>query len=115
MNGSLPLEVYENLDSIFDRAEFVDGMPVPQINEAVREIFNSEQTLNPSLLNSLCGFTYITMYKSPLEPPFLPASPSLATLIFALLSTPAGIFTFIVFSVSTLPSPLHFLQGELII
>ena len=43
MNGSLPLEVYENLDSIFDRAEFVDGMPVPQINEAVREIFNSDQ------------------------------------------------------------------------
>ncbi|EJW92451.1 hypothetical protein EVA_19442 [gut metagenome] len=48
----------------------------------------------PSRSKYLCCLTYRYTYKSPLEPPLEPASPSPATRSLEPLSTPAGILTF---------------------
>ena len=46
-----------------------------------------------SLLKKGWSFTNISTYKSPLGPPFIPASPSDLTLSLVPLSTPGGILT----------------------
>src|SRR3989338_5190196 len=51
------------------------------------------------------------MYKSPVFPFLLPASPFSATLRIWLESTPAGICTLMLSCPFTLPSPLHTLHG----
>ena len=47
------------------------------------------------------------MYKSPLEPPFLPAPPSPFSLNFAPSLIPLGIVTVIFFRIEVSPVPLH--------
>ena len=53
-------------------------------------------------------------YKSPLAPPFVPASPLPASLILVPSSTPFGIVTDIFFEACFLPWPLQSLHGLVI-
>ena len=68
----------------------------------------------PSLLKRTCCSSCTNRYRSPLAAPRGPASPSPESLILVPSSTPAGIFTLIVFSLCVLPSPLQELQGSVI-
>ena len=66
---------------------------------------------SPFLSKTEWGFTKILIYKSPVFPPFLPASPFPSIFITWLVSTPEGMKTFIFSSAHILPSPLQTLQG----
>ena len=60
---------------------------------------------------SLSSCTLTKIYKSPLQAPLCPGSPSPEIRILVPVSTPAGIETEIVFCYLILPVPLHFKQG----
>ena len=58
--------------------------------------------------------TLTNKYKSPVDPPLLPASPFPANLILVPSSTPLGIVTDILLEACLFPRPLQSLQGLLI-
>ena len=64
----------------------------------------------PSRLKNLWSFTVIYTYKSPVDPPRTPASPSPATRIRFPVSTPAGILTSTLERTDLTPLPLQSLK-----
>ena len=82
---------------------------------SVKEIGNSKYKCSSDLLKMLWLSTEINKYKSPVDPPLLPASPLPETLILVPSSTPLGIFTETLSLLCVLPIPLHCLQGLLIV
>src|SRR5207302_5962120 len=79
------------------------------------EIGTSHSTSYSSRTKSGCSFTCTTTYKSPEGPPCSPISPSPASRTRVPVSTPGGIFTCRLVSLSSLPLPRQFLQGSLTI
>ena len=75
---------------------------VPRAASA-RDIGNSKNKFSSDLLNTLCELTFTNKYKSPVEPPLLPASPFPASLILVPSSTPLGIVTAIFFEACVFP------------
>jgi hypothetical protein len=75
---------------------------VPSAASAI-EIGNSKNRFSSDLLNRSCELTLINKYKSPLAPPFVPASPFPANLILVPSSTPFGIVTDSFFEACLLP------------
>ena len=86
---------------------------VPSAASAI-EIGHSKNKFSSDRLKRSCVCTFMNKYKSPLVPPFVPASPLLASLILVPSSTPFGIVTDNFFWVSLLPRPLHSLHGFVI-
>ena len=73
---------------------------------AVRtDIGISQEISAPSRSKILCGATFISTYRSPVGPPFFPASPSPVNLILSPLSTPGGTLMDRVFVFDFLPKP----------
>ena len=66
----------------------------------------------PSRVNTLCGATWISTYRSPAGPPPGPTSPSWASWTRVPVSTPGGIFTVIERRERTRPSPEHSRHGS---
>ena len=88
-------------------------MVVPNAASA-RDNGNSKNKFSSDLLNKLWELTLINKYKSPVEPPLVPASPFPASLILVPSSTPFGMVTEIFLDACFLPWPLQSLQGLVI-
>ena len=67
------------------------------------DIGNSKNKFSSDRLNKLCEFTLTNKYKSPVDPPLLPASPFPANRILVPSSTPLGIVTAIFLEACVFP------------